>query len=112
VVDLQESPATPLEEFGGDQRLGWEIASGLLIFFGWAIAVVINLLAHALAPAGGTRLWWGIWIGPHLGGFAWITVGIGVFTGTMGVVFLYLARASSRGPLVLPGYDYSSEQHP
>lgn len=112
MVDLQETPATPPEEYGGDERIGWQIAGGLLIFLGWGIAVVINLLAHAVAPSGGMQVWWGIWIGSHVGGFAWITLGIGVFTGAMGVVFLYLASGSTRGPLVLPGYDYSSEQPP
>lgn len=112
VVDLQETPATPPEEFGGDPRLGWQIAGGVLIFLGWGLAVVINALAHVLAPSGGMRLWWGVWVGPHMGGFAWIAVGIGLFTGAMGVVFLHLASESPRGPIVLPGYDYSSEKHP
>jgi|GEM_PF-445754 hypothetical protein len=112
VVDLQETPATPPEDFGSDERLGWAIASGLLIFFGWGIAIVVNLLVHAMAPAGGVRLAWGVWIGPHMGGFAWITFGIGLFAGTLGAVFLYLARSEPRGPFVLPGYDYGPGKTP
>ncbi len=112
MVDLQETAATPPEEYGGDERLGWEIAGGVLIFFGWGVAVVVNLLVHALAPAGGERWAWGVWIGPQMGGFAWITFGIGLFAGTMGAVFLYLARSSARGPFVLPGYDYGSGKGP
>lgn len=112
MVDLQETPATPPEDFGSDPRLGWQIGGGLFLFLGWGVAVVINALAHAIAPPGGMRLWWNVWIGPHMGGFAWITLGIGLFTGSLGVVFLYLAHTSAPGPIVLPGYDYSAEPPP
>ena len=105
VVDVHETPAVPPMDPGGDERLGYFIAGGLLIALGWAGGVVANLVAHGLAGSGGMTVGW-IRITSTLGPYAWGVVGIGLFTGAIGVVLLAIGRASPAGPIVLPGYDY------
>lgn len=90
---------------GGDERFGWWIAGGLMLLLGWGLAVVANLVVHLQAGSGGT------WLGPirvtsHFGSFALVTLGIGVFTGLIGVGLLWVARQSPKGPFVLPGASY------
>jgi len=105
VTDLREMPATPPFDPQGDVRLGYFLAGGLLVAVGWGIAVVGNVLAHRYAPAGGFRVGHA-YFGPTLGPYAWAVLGLGLFTGALGVVLLFLGRAAPKGPVVLPGYDY------
>lgn len=105
VVDLQETPAVPPTDYGGDERVGYFVAGAILVVLGWGIAVVLNLVLHYL---GGTS---GITVAGHtftstLGPYAWAALGFGLFVGAFGVVLLALGRGSPKGPIVLPGYDY------
>jgi hypothetical protein len=104
VVDLQETPAVPPFDPKGDVRLGLYGAGGTLIALGWALGVVLNVLLHVYAPAGGHRLLH-VYFGPAMGPYAWATLGLGAFTGAFGVVLLVLARSAPEGPFVLPGVD-------
>ncbi len=90
---------------GGDERVGWNVTGVLLIALGWGLAVVLNVVLHLAAPTGGLA------VGPvrifsTLGPLAWITLGLGVFTGAVGVGLLLVAREAPRKPVVLPGYPY------
>jgi len=105
VVDLQESPAVPPTDSGGDERAGLLVAGGLLIFLGWGLGVVANLLLHWAAGSGGMALVW-MRISSTLGPYAWAVFGLGVVTGAVGVGLLLVGRATPRGRLVLPGADY------
>lgn len=108
MVDLQETPATPPVDYGGDPQLGWLIAAAVLIFLGWWMAVVVNIAAHLFAPSGGYVLIW-VHVYPSLGPYAWAILGLGLVTGALGVCLLALGRRSPRGPIVLPGYEYRDE---
>ncbi|HYK93766.1 MAG TPA: hypothetical protein VEY07_06960 [Thermoplasmata archaeon] len=108
MVDLQETPAVPPFDPQGDVRAGWAIGGIVLLLLGWGLAVVVNVLLHLEAPASGTM------IGPYrvfhdLGAFAWLSVGIGLFTGAIGAGLLWLSREAPRGPIVLPGPSYSDD---
>lgn len=105
VVDLQETPAVPPMDPGGDERVGYFLGGAILIGFGWGVAVALNLLLHYLAGSGGMTID-GHQISSTLGSFAWATFAFGLFSGAFGVVLVALGRSSPRGPLVLPGYDY------
>jgi hypothetical protein len=105
MTDLQESPAVPPVDEGGDERFGYFVAGGLLIALGWGVAVVLNLVLHSAAGAGGMLL------GPArisstIGVYARATIAFGLFTGAVGVVLLYWGRPASRGPFALPGPAY------
>lgn len=89
----------------GDERAGYFIAGGLLIAAGWGIALLLNVVLHALAPAGGITFLT-LHVGPHWGSEGWAFAIFGAFTGAFGVVLLALGRASPRGPVVLPGAEY------
>ena len=105
MVDLQETPAVPPTDYGGDVRLGYFVAGGVLIALGWGLGVVANLLLHYWA--GSSRMTVaGHGLTSTLGPYAWAVFGLGLFTGAMGVVLLAFGRASPKGPFVLPGYDY------
>jgi hypothetical protein len=105
VSDLQETPAVPGQDPGGDDRLGLFIAGGTLIVLGWGLALGLNLALHLLAPGAG-------WVvGPsristHLGTFAYATAAFGTITGAVGVAMLIVARQYPRGPVVVPGVSY------
>lgn len=105
MVDVQETPAVPPTDYGGDARAGYFLAGAVLITLGWVVAVVLNLLLHSWAGSGGMSFF-GHRITSTLGPYAWATFGLGLVTGAMGVVLLALGRASPKGRLVLPGYDY------
>jgi len=105
VVDIHESPAVPPFDPKGDERAGYFIGGGLLIFLGWGVAVVANLLLHFAAGSGGLSLHF-FRISTTLGPYAWATFGFGLFTGAIGLLLLLLGRVSPRGKVVLPGYDY------
>lgn len=109
MVDLQETPAVPPTDYGGDDRLGMTVAGLLLIGIGWGGALLLNLLLHAVAPAGGTVVFlWRIY--PHPGAFAVATAILGFLTGALGAGIALVARDSPSGPVVLPGFDYSKPQ--
>jgi hypothetical protein len=105
VVDVHETPAVPPMDPGGDERLGYYLAGGLLIALGWGLGVVVNLGLHWLAGSQGMTLGW-VRITSALGSYAWAVVAFGLFTGAIGTVLLLLARGSPKAPIVLPGYDY------
>ena len=105
MVDLQESPAVPPLESGGDERLGYHVAGALLIVLGWGLGVLANLALHALAGSGGMPLLW-VRITSHVGDYAWGVFGLGIVTGALGVGLLWVARSAAKGPFVLPGVDY------
>jgi hypothetical protein len=105
VVDIQETPAVPPMDPGGDERVGYFLAGAILIAIGWVFAVALNLLLHYLAGSGGMTIA-GHTITSTLGSYAWATFAFGLFVGAFGVVLVALGRSSPRGPLVLPGYDY------
>jgi hypothetical protein len=105
VVDIHETPAVPPMDPGGDERLGYFLAGGLLVSLGWGLGVVVNLVLHWMAGPQGMTLGW-VRITSSLGSYAWAAFAFGLFTGAVGTVLLVLGRDSSRGPLVLPGYDY------
>lgn len=105
MVDIQETPAVPPMDPGGDERVGYFIGAGVLIALGWGLAVVLNLLLHYWAGSAGMTID-GHRFTSTLGPYAWATFGFGLFTGTFGVVLALLGRASPKAPLVLPGYDY------
>lgn len=103
--DLQEAPAVPPEEYGGDERAGFFAAGATLVVLGWVVAIGINLWLHLTAPSGGTEIA-GVVIHHALGPYAWTAVLVGAFTGALGVAIALVGRASPRGPLVLPGGTY------
>jgi len=105
VTDLQEEPAVPPQDPKGSLRIGWAIAGSLLIFFGWGIGVLTNLILHRLAPVGGLVIG-SIRIYPSLGTYAWIVLGVGATAGVLGVALLWFRRTLPVGPAVLPGYPY------
>jgi hypothetical protein len=105
VVDLQETPAVPPTDPGGDERIGYLIAGGLLVLLGWGFGVVANLLLHEWAGPGGMPLVW-LRITSTLGPYAWAVFGFGLVTGAVGVGLLMVGRAAPKGPFVLPGVDY------
>jgi len=105
VVDLQETPAVPPTDPGGDERIGYLAAGGLLIALGWGLGVVANLLLHAAAGSGGLSLG-GIRITATLGSYAWAVLGFGIGTGAVGVGLVLVGRSTPKGPFVLPGVDY------
>jgi hypothetical protein len=105
MTDLSESPAVPPEDRGGDERFGFRIGGALLLFLGWGLGVVTNVLAHRLAPGNGEAI--GPWrIYPVLGIYAWGLVGLGLVAGVVGLFMLWLAQRSPAGKFVLPGYSY------
>jgi hypothetical protein len=105
VVDVQEVPATPPEDDGGDERYGYFAAGGLLIALGWGFGVVLNLLLHDVARNGAFAVA-GVHFSGALGPYAWAFFGLGLVTGALGVALLAVARATPKGPFVLPGADY------
>ena len=105
VVDIHETPAVPPMDPGGDPRLGYFLAGGLLIFLGWGLGVVANYLLHAWAGPGGAVVGW-VHVNSTWGAYAYATLGFGLFTGAIGAVLIALGRASAKAPLVLPGYPY------
>lgn len=90
---------------GGDVRVGYFVAGGLLIFLGWVLGVITNVLVHAEAGSAGRALGW-MRVTTTLGPYAWAVLAFGVVTGGIGVVLLALGWTAPRGKLVLPGYDY------
>lgn len=90
---------------GGDERLGFYVAGGLLIGVGFGVLAFVNLLLHWEAGASGFVIG-PVWVGPTMGAFAWAALGAGLFTGAMGIALLALARMSPKGAFVLPGYAY------
>ena len=105
MVDLQETPAVPPMDPGGDERAGYFLAGGILIVIGWVLAVALNLLLHYMAGSAGMTVA-GHRITSTLGPYAWAIFGFGLFAGAFGVILVVLGRSSAKGPLVLPGYDY------
>jgi len=105
VVDVPEAPAVPPFDPQGDVRFGYFVAGGLFLALGWGLGVVVNLLLHLLAPAGGYRLG-PVLVGSTVGPYAWAVLGFGALTGAFGLILIALGRESPTGPVVLPGADY------
>ena len=105
MTDLNEMPAVPPFDAGGDERAGMIAAGGVLIALGWGLGVLANLYLHWAAPAAGTSIG-GVTIPHTLGALAWATLVIGLGTGALGFAMAALARAEPKGPLVLPGHTY------
>jgi hypothetical protein len=105
VTDLNEMPAVPPVDAGGDERAGMIAAGGVLIVLGWGLGVLANLYLHWSAPAGGST-WGGITVPHALGALAWATLVIGLGTGAIGFAMAWLARSEAKAPLVLPGHAY------
>jgi len=105
VVDIQETPAVPPMDPGGDVRVGYFIAGAILVTLGWGFGVLLNLALHYMAGTGGMTVL-GHRLTSTLGAYAWAVFAFGLFAGAFGVVLLALGRSSEKGPLVLPGYDY------
>lgn len=76
-----------------------------MTFLGWGLGVLLNLLLHWVAPSGGLLVA-GIWFGHLMGTYAWAALGFGFVTGAVGIGLLFVGRATPKGRLVLPGYDY------
>jgi hypothetical protein len=102
VVDIQETPAVPPMDTGGDERVGYFMAGGLMVFLGWGLGVLVNYGLHMMAGPGGQTVA-GIWFGPTLGTYAWAALGFGLVTGIVGIGLLFVGRATPKGRLVLPG---------
>jgi len=105
VVDRAEAPATPPFDPKGDERIGYFVAGGTLIFLGWGLGVVVNLVLHWEARAGSFQIA-GVHFGPTLGAYAWAVFALGLAAGAVGAALLAVARGTLRGPFVLPGADY------
>lgn len=105
MVDLQESPAVPPSDEGGDERVGYLLAGSILIVLGWVVAVAVNLLLHLLAGTGGMNVGW-MRITSDLGPYAWAVFAFGLVTGAVGLGTVVEGRAAPKGPFVLPGVDY------
>jgi hypothetical protein len=105
VVDLQETPATPPFDPKGDERIGYWIAGGTLLFLGWGLGVVVNLLLHWEARMGSFQVWT-VHFGPTMGAYAWAVFALGLASGAVGASFFLIARSTPRGAFVLPGTDY------
>lgn len=105
VTDLDELPAVPPEDRGGDERIGYLAGGIFLIVVGWGLGVLANIVVHRMAPAAGETI--GPWhIFPMLGVYALGLVGLGAVGGVVGVFMLWLAHRAPRGKFVLPGYSY------
>jgi hypothetical protein len=90
---------------GGDDRLGLQIAGAILIVLGFGVGAFLNLAVHIAAGSGGMTI--GPWtVTATMGPYAWGLLLFGFFTGVLGVAFLFLARDSRKGPIVLPGFPY------
>lgn len=91
---------------GGDERLGYFVAGGLLIAVGWGVAVGLNVALHALAGAAAPIGWFGLRVGRAWGSEGEAVAIFGALTGAFGAVLVVLGRGSPRGPAVLPGAEY------
>jgi hypothetical protein len=105
VANLEEMPATPPFDAGGDERIGYYVAGGTLIFLGWVLGVAVNLVLHWEAGMGPFQVWT-VHFGPTMGPYAWAFFALGLATGAVGAALVAVARGIPRGPFVLPGADY------
>ncbi|HZY70081.1 MAG TPA: hypothetical protein VFF67_03775 [Thermoplasmata archaeon] len=103
--DLQDAPAVPPEDSGGDERAGYLIAGILLILAGWGGGVLLNLLLHALAPADGLVVGT-VRIFSSYGPYAIAAAAFGAVAGAFGLVLMYLGAGAPEGKLIVPGVDY------
>jgi hypothetical protein len=103
---LAESPPVPPIDTGGDERIGYWVAAGILLFFGWGIGVGLNLVLHFSAPMNGSLVFGPLRISRTFGMYAVATLGLGALAGALGVILTYWARRSPPGKFVLPGQPY------
>lgn len=105
MVDVSETPATPPFDSKGDERIGYFAAGGTLLFLGWGLGVVVNLLLHWEARMGSFQVWT-VHFGPTMGAYSWAVFALGLAAGAVGVALLGIARTTPRGAFALPGADY------
>lgn len=105
MFDTEEAPAVAPMETGGDERAGMLAAGAILTILGLGFGVGLNLAAHWAANAAGSA-WGPVRIFPAFGPYAWAALGVGLFTGAIGIGILLIARRLPRGRLVLPGQPY------
>lgn len=103
--DLDDRPAVPPLDAGGDERYGFFVAGAILILLGWGVLLLLNLLLHRMAPSSGLAFG-PLTVYPGFGPFAWIASALGAVTGLIGLALLQFGRSSPKGPFVLPGQPY------
>jgi hypothetical protein len=105
VTDLNERPAVPPMDEGGNARFGYYTGGGLLIALGWGLLDGLNFLAHRLAGPGGLDLRL-VRVYPGFGPFSQAAAIFGAGTGVLGLVLLWYGTTAPEGRFVLPGTSY------
>lgn len=105
VTDLNEHPAVPPMETGGDVRYGFLSSGVVLLVGGWGILLGLNLWLHRIAGPDGVGLGV-IRVYGSIGPLAEASALLGAGAGAVGLVLLYYGLRSPKGAFVLPGAPY------